>query len=261
MASPFDSSTSPPSADSGPDPIEGRGSHSTSAQGGDRNRATSFVIAPSILAADFARLSQEARRAEKGGGDWLHVDVMDGHFVPNISLGPVVTAALKRSTCLPLDVHLMIDQPDRYIEAFREAGAWRITVHVEAHHPIRKTLGRIRRMGCRAGIALNPATDFHAIEDFLSDVDLVLCMTVVPGFGGQKFMPAVLKKIRALAEHPARQKHNYWIEVDGGINMKTAVACARAGANAFVSGTALFQARNMTRAVAEMRRAVRQNKV
>jgi len=215
------------------------------------------IIAPSILAADYSHLCREAQKAEKSGGDWLHIDIMDGHFVPNISFGPAVTAALKKSTRLPLDVHLMIERPDQYLDAFKKAGSHRITVHVEARHPVRQTLRRIRAMGCRAGIALNPATDFRAVEDFLTEVDLVLCMTVTPGFGGQKFMPSVLKKIHALARHPARRKQNYWIEVDGGINLESAGACAEAGADVFVAGTSLFRAPDMKRAVAAMRRAVR----
>ena len=223
--------------------------------------STRIKISPSILSADFRCLEDEIRRMESAGADMLHVDVMDGHFVPNITIGPVVVKFMRKATKLPLDVHLMIERPDQYLDAFQKAGSRRITVHVEARHPVRKTLRRIRAMGCRAGIALNPATDFRAVENFLCEVDLVLCMTVVPGFGGQKFMPSVLGKIRALARHPARRKQNYWIEVDGGINLQTAIACAEAGADVFVAGTSLFQARDMRRAIAEMRRAVRQNKM
>ncbi|MBI4027608.1 MAG: ribulose-phosphate 3-epimerase [Verrucomicrobia bacterium] len=214
------------------------------------------IIAPSILASDYARFGEEARRAEQAGGDWLHVDIMDGHFVPNITFGPEIAAALKRSTNLPLDVHLMIERPDLYVEKFVKAGASRITVHIEAHHPAQETIRQIRESGCLAGVALNPATGCSAIEHLLGEVDLVLCMTVVPGFGGQAFIPEVLEKVRHLARHPARQQRRYYIEVDGGIQVETAVACARAGADAFVAGTSLFGAKDISRAVADLRQAI-----
>jgi ribulose-phosphate 3-epimerase len=218
------------------------------------------VIAPSILAADFACLAQEAKRAESAGGDWLHVDVMDGHFVQNISFGPAITSVLKRSTRLPLDVHLMIQRPDVYLEPFVKAGSTRITVHLEAPHEIRQTLRRIREAGCLPGIALNPATPAATADEFLAEVDLVLCMTVVPGFGGQAFIPSVLEKIEYFARHPSRQKNPYHLEVDGGINIETAGLCAKAGADAFVAGTSLFGASDMRQAVQEMRKRIEENR-
>lgn len=215
---------------------------------------TSPIIAPSILASDYSRLGEEALRAERAGGDWLHVDIMDGHFVPNISFGPEVTAALKRSTKLPLDVHLMIVRPDLYADRFVSAGASRITVHVEAAHDVGKTLARIRAAGRGAGLALNPKTPVSKAEPFLDQVDLVLCMTVEPGFGGQAFMEGVLEKVRALASHPSRGAHPFRIEVDGGIDAASAARSAAAGADTFVAGTSLFAARDMAVAVAAMRR-------
>ncbi|MCC7518137.1 MAG: ribulose-phosphate 3-epimerase [Verrucomicrobiae bacterium] len=215
---------------------------------------TSLILAPSILAADYARFGDEARRAERAGGDWLHVDIMDGHFVPNISFGPEVTAALKRSTQLPLDVHLMIIRPDLYLDRFIKAGAARITVHLEAVHDVAETLRRIRAAGLGAGLALNPKTPWAKAAPFLDRADLVLCMTVEPGFGGQTFMADVLEKVRALALHPARKTNPYRIEVDGGIDAKTATQSAAAGADTLVAGTSLFAAADMAAAVATMRR-------
>jgi ribulose-phosphate 3-epimerase len=213
------------------------------------------VIAPSILASDYTRFGEESQRAEKAGADWLHVDIMDGHFVPNISFGPAVTAAFKKSTKLPLDVHLMIERPDLYLEAFVKAGSARIIVHVEAKHDVKETLKRIHESSISAGIAVNPATDIKTVEPFLKDVDLVLCMTVVPGFGGQKFMPEVLDKIRYISKHPARAENPFYVEVDGGIDNQTASECAKAGANAYVAGTSLFSKPDMKQAVSEMRKA------
>ncbi len=214
---------------------------------------TSPIIAPSILASDYSRFGEEALRAERAGGDWLHVDIMDGHFVPNISFGPEVTSALKRSTKLPLDVHLMIVRPDLYVDRFVSAGASRITVHVEAAHDVGKTLARIRAAGLGAGLALNPKTPVSKAEPFLDQVDLVLFMTVEPGFGGQAFMEGVLEKVCALALRPAREAHPFRIEVDGGIDAATAARSAAAGADTFVAGTSLFAARDMAAAVAAMR--------
>lgn len=217
---------------------------------------TSPVIAPSILACDYSRFGDEARRAEEAGGDWLHVDIMDGHFVPNISFGPEITAMLKRFTRLPLDVHLMIERPDLYVDAFLKAGAARISIHVEPRYDILSTLKRIRTGGCAAGIALNPTTPDSAVEAYLGEIDLVLCMTVVPGFGGQKFMPKTMDKVKRLATHSKRQNHFYHIEVDGGIHLETAKISASCGATAFVAGTSLFASKDMKRAVTEMREGI-----
>jgi ribulose-phosphate 3-epimerase len=198
------------------------------------------IIAPSILACDFARFGEEAAAAEKAGGDWLHCDIMDGHFVDNISFGPDVVAGLRKHTKFPLDVHLMISRPDHYYPRFVDAGANRITVHVEAKHDISKTLAGIRAAGCGAGLCLNPPTPFSAVEPFLDQIDLLLVMTVNPGFGGQKFMQDCLSKVSAGAARRAAGGFKYHIEVDGGINHITAAEARQAGANVFVAGTSVF---------------------
>ncbi|MDD2706686.1 MAG: ribulose-phosphate 3-epimerase [Verrucomicrobiae bacterium] len=214
----------------------------------------SLVIAPSLLAADYTRLGDEVHRAEKGGADWLHVDVMDGHFVPNLTFGPGLVAAIRKITNLPLDVHLMIERPDRYVDAFCRAGAHYLTVHAEAPHVMMDTLRRIRDLGVKPGVVLNPSTPAQTVESCLPLVDVVLCMTVVPGFGGQSFMPGVMEKVRWLADHPARKTNPYWVEVDGGVNRETARQCVAAGANALVAGTALFGAPDFAAEAAAMRK-------
>ena len=213
------------------------------------------IVAPSLLAADFSRLGDEIRRAGDAGADWLHLDIMDGHFVDNISFGPAVVAMVRKHTALPLDVHLMIQRPDYYAQRFIEAGATTITVHVEpeAKHDVAVTLAQIRSAGCRAGLTLNPATPFAAVEPHLPSIDLLLIMTVHPGFGGQAFRPEMMEKVRRGRDW--KQSHNAQleIEVDGGINAETAKLCIEHGANALVAGTSIFRTTDYARAIAQLR--------
>ena len=211
------------------------------------------LIAPSILSADFSRLGEEVKAVERVGADWIHVDVMDGHFVPNITIGPLVVEAVKRVTELPLDVHLMIENPDQYLEDFARAGSTLITVQVEACVHVHRTIQAIKALDVKAGVALNPATPLSTIEWILEDVDLVLIMSVNPGFGGQKFIPQALQKIRDLKAMIRAKNLNVLIEVDGGINQETIQSAADAGADVFVAGSAIFGSSDYGKAVSKLR--------
>ncbi len=210
-------------------------------------------VAPSILAADFAALGDAVRLVEQAGAGLIHVDVMDGHFVPNISIGVPVVASLRKATRLPLDVHLMIDKPERYVEAFARAGADIITVHQEATCHLERVLAAIQQSGRKAGVAINPATPVALLSEVLPQADLVLVMSVNPGFGGQTFLPGSLGKIRQLRELRERYNYRYRIEVDGGIGPENAAEVIRAGAEILVAGTSIFQAPDPAESVRRMR--------
>lgn len=212
-------------------------------------------IAPSILAANFAKLGQEVKEVEEAGAELIHIDVMDGHFVPNITMGPIVVEALRPITQLPLDVHLMIENPDAYIEQFAKAGADYITVHVEACRHLHRTIQLIRSFGVKPGVVLNPHTPIESIQHILEDVDLVLFMTVNPGFGGQKFISSVVPKIEALSKIINERQLSVEIEVDGGITAETIVPCANAGATIFVAGSAIYNKENRAQSLQEIKAA------
>jgi ribulose-phosphate 3-epimerase len=211
-------------------------------------------IAPSILSADFGRLADEVRAVEKAGADWIHVDVMDGHFVPNLTLGPVVIEAVRAATRLPLDVHLMIEEPERSLEAYVRAGADRVGVHVETCPHLHRTLAQIREAGAKACVVLNPSTPAVAIEPVLDSVDQILVMSVNPGFGGQKFIPSSLAKLAELRRRIDAGDRPVELQVDGGIGPGTIGSAARAGANCFVAGTAVFRAADYAAAIAALRK-------
>ena len=200
-----------------------------------------MIIAPSILSADFARLGEEVRAIDEAGADWIHIDVMDGHFVPNLTIGPGVVKALRAHTDKPFDVHLMISPVDLFLDAFAEAGADIITVHPEAGPHLHRTVQRVKALGKKAGVSLNPATPAKALDYVLEEIDLVLVMSVNPGFGGQKFIASQLKKIEAIANRVAKQGLDVTIEVDGGVDAETAPQAITAGATALVAGTAAFR--------------------
>ncbi len=209
-------------------------------------------IAPSILAANFAKLGEEVKDVERAGAKLIHIDVMDGHFVPNISFGSIVLDAIRPLTDLPLDVHLMIENPDQYIEQFAKAGADYITVHVEACRHLHRTIQLIRSYGVKPGVVLNPHTPIESIQHILEDIDMVLFMTVNPGFGGQKFIHSVVPKIEALSTIIKERNLDVAIEIDGGINAETIVPCAKAGATIFVAGSAIYSKEDRTAALQEI---------
>jgi ribulose-phosphate 3-epimerase len=211
-------------------------------------------IAPSILASNFAELGEEVRKVEAGGADVIHVDVMDGHFVPNISIGIPVVEGLRKATRLPLDVHLMIEQPEEYIEDFVRAGADRVLIHQEATVHLDRALAMIREAGAQAGAVINPATPVMMLTDVLHKVDTVLVMSVNPGFGGQKFIPNALEKIRQLNQWRTRYNGAFRIEVDGGVDLENAAELAQAGANTFVAGTSIFHTPDPAAATRQIRK-------
>ena len=214
-----------------------------------------IIVAPSILAADFSRLGDEIHRVETAGADWIHCDIMDGHFVDNISFGPEIVRFVRKETNLPLDVHLMIEHAEHYVPRFVKAGANSITVHVEpeAKHDVVKTLRQIREAGCRAGLTLNPETAFDLVESFLGTIDMLLVMTVHPGFGGQEFRADQMEKVRRAAAWNKSRDRKIDIEVDGGINDRTARISIENGANVLVAGTSIFHSKDYARAIGELR--------
>lgn len=217
------------------------------------------LLAPSILSADFANLAQQIRMAELGGADWIHCDVMDGHFVPNLTFGPIVVDAVKRSTHLPVDVHLMIKNPDNLLEKFVKAGANYLTVHYEEVIHLNRTVNKIKELGCKPGVSINPSTPVHVLKDIAEYVDMILLMSVNPGFGGQSFIPNVLNKVNELCELRKNLNAKFLIEVDGGIDTKTILPALKAGVDVFVAGSSVFKADNITAAATELKNILKAN--
>ncbi len=212
-----------------------------------------ILIAPSILSCDFSKLGEEIAQVEKAGADWIHVDVMDGHFVDNLTIGPPVVSSIKKTTRVPLDVHLMIEKPENTIDRYIKAGANFLTIHVEATKDAAGCLKKIRELGCKAGITLKPKTPVKEIESLLKFSDLVLVMTVNPGWGGQAFMPEQLEKVKFLKSWATKNKSDLLIEVDGGVNSSTASECRNAGAKVLVAGHAIFKSPDYSKAINELR--------
>ncbi len=213
-------------------------------------------LAPSILAADLSNLAGQIRLVEIAGADWIHCDIMDGHFVPNISFGPIVVKAVRKCTRLPVDVHLMIDDPDKYLESFVKAGADSLTVHQEAVIHLNRTITKIKELGIKAGVAINPSTPFDSLKEILELVDLVLIMSVNPGFGGQEFIQNSLRKVREAAKLRSKMNADFLIEIDGGIDNKTIKPALDAGCDVFVTGSAVFKADNITAAATELKNII-----
>jgi len=214
-----------------------------------------IAIAPSVLSADFANLQRDVEMLNRSEADWIHVDIMDGVFVPNISFGLPVCQAIHQHARKPLDVHLMIQQPDNYLEAFRDAGAERLTVHIEACPHLHRSIIRIKELGCKAGVALNPHTPVSMLEEIIREVDLVLIMSVNPGFGGQKFIPHTYEKLQRLRQMMDAQKVSCWVEVDGGVNTHNAPRLIAKGANALVAGSFVFSAEDPQATIAQLKEA------
>lgn len=215
------------------------------------------IIAPSILSADFTNLSQQIRLAEIGGADWIHCDVMDGHFVPNITFGPVVVKAVRKLTKLPVDVHLMIKNPDKYLEDFISAGADYLSVHFEEVVHLNRTVNKIKELGCKAGVVINPSTTVSSLRDIAEYIDLLLIMTVNPGFGGQSYISNSTRRISEAVKLRKEVNANFLIEVDGGISAKTILKAKEAGAEVFVAGSSVFHSDNISASVAELKNLVR----
>ena len=215
------------------------------------------LLAPSILSADFSNLSQQIRLTEIGGADWIHCDIMDGHFVPNITFGPVAVKAVRKLTKLPVDVHLMIEKPDNYLEDFAKAGADYISVHVEEAVHLNRTINRIKELGCKAGVVINPATPVESVKDVAEYIDLLLIMTVNPGFGGQKFIPNSIRRIKEAVDLRSERHANFLIEIDGGVNIDTIKKAYSAGVDVFVAGSAIFHSENISGATAELKNLIK----